>query len=66
MLDFQKLEILTADPLYGGNMRYCTKSHQDRSNRGGDIGIFVIFQDGGRRHLGFSKIRNFNGGSDVR
>jgi len=26
----------------------------------------VIFQDGGRRHFGFSKIRNFNGRSAVR
>jgi len=26
-----------------------------------NIVIFVFFQDGGRRHLGFSKIRNFNG-----
>jgi len=25
----------------------------------------VIFQDGGRRHLEFSKIRNLNGRSDV-
>ena len=37
-----------------------TKFHRDRSNRYGDIAIFVIFQDGGRRHFGFSKIRNFN------
>jgi len=27
--------------------------------------FFVIFQDGGRCHLGFSKIRNFNGLSPV-
>ena len=32
----------------------------------GDIVIFVIFRDGGRRHFGFSKIRNFNGYSAVR
>jgi len=42
-----------------------TKFHKDRSNRYGDIAIFVIFQDGGRRHFGFSKIRNFNGLSAV-
>ena len=30
-----------------------------------DIAIFVVFQDGGRRHLGFRKIRNFNGLSPV-
>jgi len=43
-----------------------TKFFKDRSNRYGDIAIFVIFQDGGRRHVGFSKIRNFNGRSAVR
>jgi len=43
-----------------------TKIYKDRSNRYGDIAIFAIFQDGGRRHFGFSKIRNFNGRSAVR
>ena len=42
-----------------------TKFHIYRSNRCGDIAIFVIFQDGGRRHFGFSEIRNFNGRSAV-
>jgi len=42
-----------------------TKFRRDRSNRCGDVAIFVIFQDGGSRHLGFSKIRNFNGRSAV-
>jgi len=32
-----------------------TKFYKDQSNRYGDIAIFVIFQDGGRRHFGFSK-----------
>ena len=41
-------------------MRHRAKFHKDRSNRYGDIAIFVILQDGGRRHFGFSKIRNFN------
>ena len=36
-----------------------TKFRKDRSNRYGDIAIFVILEDGGRRHFGFSKIRNF-------
>ena len=40
-----------------------TKFYKDRSNRYGDI---AIFQDGDRRHFGFSKIRNFNGRSAVR
>jgi len=43
-----------------------TKFYKDRLNRYGDIAIFVIFQDGGRRHFGFSKIRNFNDRSAVR
>ena len=42
-----------------------TKFHKDRSNRYGDIAIFVIFQDGGRRHFGFSKIWNFKDSSAV-
>jgi len=37
-----------------------TKFHEDLSNLYGDIAIFVIFQDGGHCHFGFSKIRNFN------
>ena len=37
-----------------------TKFRKDRSNRCGYIAIFVIFKDGGRCHLGFSKIQNFN------
>ena len=43
-----------------------TKFYKDRSNRYADIAIFVIFEDNGRRHFGFSKIRNFNDTSAVR
>ena len=43
-----------------------TKFYKDWSKHYGDIAIFVIFQDGGRRHFKFSKIRNFNGRSAVR
>jgi len=43
-----------------------TKFRKDLSNHYGDIAIFVIFQDGGRRHFRFSKIRNFNDRSTVR
>jgi len=42
-----------------------TKFRKDRSNRCGDIAIFCDFQDGGCRHLEFSKILNFNGRSAV-
>ena len=44
----------------GHILHQLSKFHKDRSKRYGDIAIFVIFQDGGRRHFGFSKIRNFN------
>jgi len=47
-------------------LRQRIKFHKDRSNRYGDIAIYVILQDGGRRHFGFSKIRNFNDKSAVR
>jgi len=49
----------------GHNLHQLTEFYKDRSNRYGDIAIFVIFQDGGRRHFGFSKIRNFNGRSAI-
>jgi len=50
----------------GHIMHQPTKFYKDQSNRYGDIAIFVIFQDGGRRHFGFSKIRNFYDRSAVR
>jgi len=42
-----------------------TKFYNNRSNHYGDIAIFVIFQDGGRRHFEFLKIQNFNNFSAV-
>jgi len=53
ILDFQKFEILTVDSLWGASLRHRAKFHQNRSNRYRDIAIFVIFQDGGRRYLGY-------------
>ena len=39
-------------------MHQHTKFRRHRSNRCGDIAIFVIFQDGGRRHiLDFQKFK---------
>jgi len=55
-----------AGAVKGNILHQRTKFYKDRSNRYGDIAIFVIFQDGGRRHVGSSKIRNFNGRSTVR
>jgi len=39
-------------------LRHCANFCQKRSNCGGDISLF---QDGGRRHLGFLKLQMFNG-----
>jgi len=63
---FVKFEFLNARAVKGHILHQRTKCHKDRSNRYGDIAIFVIFQDAGRRHFGFSKIRNFNCRSAVR
>ena len=59
-LGFVKFEIFTVKTVKGHILHQRTKFHKDRSNRYGDIAIFVICQYGGRRHFGFSKIRNFN------
>ena len=59
-LGFVKFEIFTVGTGKGNILHQRTKFHKDRSNRYGDIAIFVIFQDGGRRHFGFSKNGNFN------
>jgi len=60
-LGFVKFNFLTVRAVKRPILHQCTKFRKDRSNRCGDIGIFVIFQDGGCRHLGFSKVQNFNG-----
>jgi len=60
-LGFVKFKFLTVGAVKKPILHQRTKFRKDRSNRCGDIAIFVIFKDGGRRHLGFSKIRNFNG-----
>jgi len=39
-------------------LRHRARFRRNRSNRGRDM---AIFQDGGRRHLGFLKFRIFNG-----
>ena len=64
-LGFVKFDFLTVRAVKIPILHQRTKFRKDRSNRYGDIEIFVISQDGGRRHFGFSKIRNFNGRSAV-
>jgi len=65
-LGFVKFDFFNGRAVKGPILHQLSKFRIDRSNRCGDIAIFVIFQDSGRRHLGFSKIRNFNGTSAVR
>ena len=60
-LGFVKFNFLKVKEAKNPILHQRTKFRKDPSNRYGDIAIFVIFQDGGRRHLGLSKIRNFNG-----
>ena len=60
-LGFVKFKFLTVGAVKRPILHQCTKFRKDRSNRRRDIVIFMIFQDGGRRHLGFSTIQNFNG-----
>jgi len=52
-LVFVKFEFLTAGAVKRQILYQRTKFREDRSNRCEDIAIFVIFQDGGRRHVGF-------------
>jgi len=52
-LGLVKFEFLLVGAIKGHILHQCTKFYKDRSNRYGDIAIFVIFQDGGRRHFGF-------------
>ena len=58
-LGFVKLK-LTVGAVKRSILHNRAKFRKDRSNRCGDIAIFLIFQDGDRRHVGFSKIRNYN------
>ena len=64
-LEFVKFDFLMVRADKRHIVHQCTKFYKDRSNRYGDIAIFVIFQDGGRRHFEFSEIRNFNRRSAV-
>ena len=62
-LGFVQFDFLTVAAVKGPILHQHTKFCKDRSNHYGDIAIFVIFYDGGCRHLEFSKIQNFNGRS---
>jgi len=64
-LDFGNSIILTIWAVKRPILYNRAKFREDRSISCCDIAIFVVFQDGGRRHLGFIKILNFNGLSFV-
>jgi len=66
ILDLGNSNFFNGLAVKGPILHQLSKFRKDRSNRCGDIAIFVIFQDSCRRHLGFSKIQNFNGTSAVR
>ena len=65
-LGFVKFKFLTVGEVKRPILHQRTRFRKELSYRYGDIVIFVIFQDGGRRHLGFSKMQNFNSASGAR
>jgi len=65
-LDLSNSNFSTVGAVKGHILHQRTKFYKDRSNHYGDIAIFVIFQDGGRRHLELLKIRKFIDLSAVR
>ena len=55
ILFFEKFEILTICPPKGANLRHRSKFREDRSNRWGDITMFVIFNMAAAAILVFKK-----------
>ena len=64
-LRFWKFQFLTVWTVKWSILHNRAKFREDRSICCCDIAIFAVFQDGGRHHLGFWKILNFNGLSPV-
>ena len=60
ILDFSNFKFLTVGRLKRGELRRHAKFGRNRLKRP-RYGDFSIFQDGGRRHLGFFKFQIFNG-----
>jgi len=65
-LGFVKFKFLMVGAVKGPILHQRTKFRKDRSKPLRRYRDFCDFQDGGHRHLGFSKIRNFDGRSAVR
>ena len=57
IVDFLNLKFLTVVLLKRAELHGRAKFAQNRSKYGRDMAIFSIFQDGGRRHLGFFKFQ---------
>ena len=66
ILDFKNFKFLMVGTAKRVKLHQYAKFRQNRSNRGQDFAIFLMFQDGGRRHLGFSKFQIFNGQNSER
>ena len=64
-LGFVKFKFLMVGAVKGPILHQRTKFRKDQSKPLRRYRDFYDFQDGGRRHLRFSKIRNFNGRSAV-
>jgi len=60
MLEFRKLEFLTASTVQRVNMRHRAKFRADRSIRRRDMTIFRYFKTEVVCHIGFLKVRKFS------
>ena len=60
ILDFKKVKILTAHTLRRAKVHHPAKFCANRSRRCRDMAVFVFFKMAAVRHLGFSKVGNFN------
>jgi len=60
ILDFGNFKFSTVGTLKRVELRLLAKFWRNRSNRGLDITIFMYFKMAAVRHLGFSKVGNFN------
>ena len=57
ILDFQKLEILTARTLLRAKVRHHAKFREDRSNRSGDMAYFRFFKMADAAMLDFGNFK---------
>ena len=60
ILDFKNFKFLTVETLKRVELRPHAKFCRNRLNRGGYMAIFRFFKMAAVRHIGFSKVVNFN------